>query len=129
MSKKTYTVLSNIKHNGSVYTLGQKIVFDEKEAEKLVGVIEEEKPEATKAVALEDMSAKELREYADELGISIPAGKKKREILEMLSAKDGELESESEKEGKKEEGGNDKEEKKDEEKEDGKDKTEDGDDL
>ncbi len=125
MSKKTYTVLSNIKHNGSVYTLGQKIVFDEKEAEKLVGVIEEEKPEETKAVALEDMSVKELREYADEFGISIPAGKKKSEILEILSAKDGEVNEGKEKEESEKE---EKEEKKKEEKEE-EDKTEAGDDL
>ncbi|MGH0685832.1 hypothetical protein [Bacillus mycoides] len=42
--------------------------------------------EHTEEVFLDDMTVKQLREYADELGVEIPADvKKKEDIIELLS--------------------------------------------
>ncbi|QLF04350.1 Rho termination factor N-terminal domain-containing protein [Bacillus cereus] len=53
----------------------------------ILGVDLSSKPDTTVVtVPFNDMTVKELREYADELGIEIPADvKKKEDIIELLS--------------------------------------------
>ncbi|HDX9656961.1 TPA: hypothetical protein ROY05_001553 [Bacillus toyonensis] len=53
----------------------------------ILGVDLSSKPDTTVlTVSFNDMTVKQLREYADELGIEIPADvKKKEDIIELLS--------------------------------------------
>ncbi|MGG3042600.1 hypothetical protein ABEO76_05240 [Bacillus anthracis] len=53
----------------------------------IMGVDLSSKPDTTVVtVSFNDMTVKQLREYADELGIEIPADvKKKEDIIELLS--------------------------------------------
>jgi ribosomal protein L11 len=84
-----YKVLSNLKHDGIKYGLGDVVEMQEKQAQSLVkdGILEETKKQPEKELTeISKMSVDELREIAEEKGLDIK-GLKKAELIKAILGK------------------------------------------
>ncbi len=95
----TVLILSTIFVRGVMYKEGDEVEVNVREAKELInrGVATDEAEvtvEEDTTVAIEDMLKDDLIEYAVELGIEVPSGATKKDIIELINALDDENEDE-----------------------------------
>ena len=86
-------ILSSIFVRGEMFEVGSEVEVNEREAKELIsrGVATDETNiaiEEDTLKTLEEMTVKELIDYATELGIEVPKNPKKQELIDLINSDD-----------------------------------------